>query len=330
VKGHIFVVHGDITQLSAHALAYSASTYLGPDAYLYPAFEENVAGFADLYRELPAPCDPGDTFWLPLSPSNKPHGVVVVAATGGSWESRDQELKLAVKNALETAIRELRSLLPKTERLLIALPTFRQGVGGDRHARLDSARLQMVTVHEVLQAHADVDVAFITYTADSYQIFLQARREKHLAPVCPLEGRSFQELLDALRQGRCVLFIGAGLSVAAGLPSWAKLVDSLAKKLGVALPGRGDLDSYLDLAQWFAEQHGMDALARLIVAEIGEVPVRPTLAHYLLMSLPVRLVVTTNYDDLLERALIALRRYPVTIWIKKTWLALPRRTASVS
>ena len=40
---------------------------------------------------------------------------------------------------------------------------------------------------------------------------------------------------------------------------------------------------------------------------------RPTLAHYLLLSLPVRQVVTTNYDDLLERALEALKRYPVKV-----------------
>ncbi len=40
---------------------------------------------------------------------------------------------------------------------------------------------------------------------------------------------------------------------------------------------------------------------------------KPTLAHYLLLSLPVRHVITTNYDDLLERALIGLKRHPVKI-----------------
>ena len=39
----------------------------------------------------------------------------------------------------------------------------------------------------------------------------------------------------------------------------------------------------------------------------------PTLAHYLLLSLPIRLVLTTNYDDLLENALTALKRYPVKV-----------------
>ena len=40
---------------------------------------------------------------------------------------------------------------------------------------------------------------------------------------------------------------------------------------------------------------------------------RPTLAHYLAMSLPVGHVITTNYDDLLERSLTALKRYPVIV-----------------
>ena len=39
----------------------------------------------------------------------------------------------------------------------------------------------------------------------------------------------------------------------------------------------------------------------------------PTLAHYLLLSLPVRLVLTTNYDELLEMTLTALKRYPVKV-----------------
>src|SRR5205823_6157671 len=39
----------------------------------------------------------------------------------------------------------------------------------------------------------------------------------------------------------------------------------------------------------------------------------PAPAHYLLLSLPFRLIITTNYDDLLERALIALKRHPIKV-----------------
>src|SRR5439155_9433890 len=109
--------------------------------------------------------------------------------------------------------------------------------------------------------------------------------------------------------GECVLFVGAGLSRGAGLPDWGELIDRLAADLHVKPPGRFD---YLDLAQWHRERFGQEALAA-VVRETFHDParaVRPTLAHYLLLSLPIRLVITTNYDDLLERALAGLKRYP--------------------
>src|SRR5262249_16341225 len=71
----------------------------------------------------------------------------------------------------------------------------------------------------------------------------------------------------------------------------------------------------LDLAQWYREKFKSAGLAEVIRRTIGEpaLAARPTLAHFLLMSLPVRHVITTNYDDLLERALIALKRHPVKV-----------------
>jgi O-acetyl-ADP-ribose deacetylase (regulator of RNase III) len=319
MSGHIFVAHGDLTQLSADAIVYSASTYLlhEPSGHLFPAFKANVPGFATLAKDLPASCAIGDAFWVRLSGDRKPRGVVVVAAAGGGRTlSREQKTQLAVRNALETAIAELRKILPAGERLLIALPTFRQGVGGDRNVRHQSARLQIAAAHDVLQAHADVDAAFVTYTADSYRIYLQARRDLGLAPACPLPEEPSAELRQALHDERCVLFLGAGLSAGAGLPGWQAFIDHLAGELGVA-SDRSDLEYFLDLAQWYAEKRGAAALTELIHHQFAAAEARPTLAHYLLLSLPVRLVLTTNYDDLLERALTGLRRYPVTV-VKET------------
>jgi hypothetical protein len=53
LKGHLFIAPGDLTQLSAHAIAYSASNALGRDGNLYSAFAANVPGFADWYARLP-------------------------------------------------------------------------------------------------------------------------------------------------------------------------------------------------------------------------------------------------------------------------------------
>jgi hypothetical protein len=329
VDGHIFVANGDLTQLTAHAVAYSTSTALRPDGNLYPAFARHVADFPALFNALPRPCRLGDSFWLRLPGGGAPRGVVVVAAAGGSRVvSREEKARLAVRSALDTAIGELRRLHPEPERLLVALPTFRQGMGGDRNIRLESARTQIATTREVLERHPAVDVAFVPYTADSYRIFLQARRELGLAPTCPAGVPSPSGLLAALRERRCVLFVGAGVSAGAGLPGWNKLIDRLAADLGVALGPREDLDFYLDLAQWYIEKRGRDALATLLAGLFTSLGARPTLAHYLLMSLPVRLAVTTNYDDLLERTLTALRRHPVVV-VEEKDVALTGRADGV-
>ncbi len=314
MTGSIFVANGDITQLSADALAYSSSIFLTRDGNLYPAFARHVPGFAELYEALPPACAIGDAFWLPLSGEGQPRGVVVVAAAGGGRSlSPEEKGRRAVRGALTTAIDELRQSLPEPRRLLIALPTFRLGMGGDRNARLASARAQLAAAAEVLATRPAVDVAFIPYTTDSYHVFLQARRDLGLAPPCPLDAASFAALPDALRERRCVLFLGAGLSSAAGLPGWGALVDRLAGEMGLAAAPHADLDYYLDLAQWYVERHGAEALGRLVGDLFGGGDARPTLAHYLLMSLSARVVVTTNYDDLIERTVTAQRRHPVSI-----------------
>jgi hypothetical protein len=66
------------------------------------------------------------------------------------------------------------------------------------------------------------------------------------------------------------------------------------------------------VAQWYRERFGRHRLAE-VVRDTYRAEALPTLAHYLLMSLPVRHVITTNYDELLERALTALKRYPVKV-----------------
>jgi hypothetical protein len=310
VKGHLFIAPGDITQLSAHAIAYSASNALGRDGNLYSAFAANVPGFVAWYdRQRPKSGrlhEVGDTFWMPLDISSRPHGVVAVVSTGGPQTIEDKAA-LAVRAALTTAERELRAVLGDTEHLLIALPTFRMGKGGDRRQRLRSARAQIGAARAFLAEHDGVDVAFIAYTTPLYQIFLEARREaREDAAIIPLR---YPALEQALLARECVFFVGAGLSSGAGLPGWKSLVRRLGDDLGLPWSDRHD---YLDLAQWYRERFGRERLAA-VLRELYATPAKPTLAHYLLMSLPVRHVITTNYDDLLERALDGLKRHPVKV-----------------
>ena len=68
MKNHLFISPGTLTRISAHAIAYSASSYLGPDGSLYSAFENDVPGFATWYARLRQDHGinrkVGHTFWI--------------------------------------------------------------------------------------------------------------------------------------------------------------------------------------------------------------------------------------------------------------------------
>jgi len=313
LDGHLFIAQGDISQLAAHAIAYSTSTTLAGQGSMYASFRDNIPGFADWFQGLgqgrAGGARVGETFWMPLRPDARPHGVVAVVAAGRTATAEDKAA-IAARVAIDEAVARFRGDLKLEGRLLIALPTFRIGKGGDRDHQIRSARAQIDGAHTALARHPGVDAAFIAYTPSLYRVFLEARRdllgESSSAPSIPAD------LERALIGGECVLFAGAGLSRGAGLPNWDALVARMAGELG--LEAHEKLD-HLDLAQWYRERFKTVGLARLI-GEVFADPAfspRPTLAHYLAMSLPTNFVITTNYDDLLERTLSALKRYPVAV-----------------
>jgi hypothetical protein len=308
LTGHVFVAPGDLTQLSADAVAYSASNMLSRNGSLVSAFEAHVPGFRDfLWTRRPSfakPLDVGTALWMPLPGGRRPFGVVVVVSTGRD-AAPDEAAERAVRSALTEAVRQLRAA-GHAGRLLVALPTFRVGLGGDRRRRLRSARTQVAAAVEALRGLADVDAAFIAYTPTLYYIYLEARRQV----VGPAPGPRHPELEEALRAGEGVLFVGAGLSRGAGLPDWSQLIARLAADLGLPPGERFD---YLDLAQWHLDRFGKKALGAVVRDTYAGAAALPTLAHYLLLGLPLRYVITTNYDDLLERALTALKRHPTTV-----------------
>ena len=118
-------------------------------------------------------------------------------------------------------------------------------------------------------------------------------------------------LVRHLKERRCVLFVGAGLSAAAGLPGWQKLVLSMVEELdseGVTdgsttelrtLVGSGKLLEVADhCRQRLGERRYQEFLGDQLRGGSGDLAE----VHSLVTRLPFRAVVTTNYDKLLERA----------------------------
>jgi hypothetical protein len=108
-----------------------------------------------------------------------------------------------------------------------------------------------------------------------------------------------REFTRALREGDAALFVGAGVSRAAGYVDWKALLRDIAEDLHLDIDRESDL---VTLAQYHVNQRGgRDRLNQLLIDEFLE-HAEPTRSHHLIASLPITTVWTTNYDSLLEAA----------------------------
>jgi hypothetical protein len=119
------------------------------------------------------------------------------------------------------------------------------------------------------------------------------------------------DLLKKIGEGRCIAFVGSGMSVGAGLPTWRKLLENMitwCEGNNVNLPARGELQKLLDEGKFLlVAKVVVQALTQrqfhdLVVAEIKIPGIKPTELHRALVEIPFRAVLTSNYDTLIEDA----------------------------
>ncbi len=117
------------------------------------------------------------------------------------------------------------------------------------------------------------------------------------------------DLVDSLRDGRVRLFVGSGVSCAAGLISWADLVAQMKDVIRRENTtfARQELESFLaaadhlDVADVFRDTVKEHRYFRFLRSHFRR-PVGLSSLHRTLTRLPARTVFTTNYDKLLETA----------------------------
>src|SRR5438552_955700 len=98
------------------------------------------------------------------------------------------------------------------------------------------------------------------------------------------------ELVAAIARSNAVLFVGAGLSVGAALPSWGQLIGPLADRIGLPAQQRGDP---LQMAQFYETQRGRQALISYIQEQTDTSSSAPTENHRRLVRLGIRTWLTT-------------------------------------
>lgn len=182
---------------------------------------------------------------------------------------------------------------------LVALPVLGIGRGGrqaERGTVLDVLIPALLAELQVLP----FDIALVTPDTAVHAAAQHARR----APLTePADDDPAGQLAAAVRSGDMALFLGAGVSIPAGLPTWRDLVDELASTLEPADQAVLEDMEITDKAQ-LIERLQPDGFQER-VAQITRRATRPSLVHTLLAGLDVANVVTTNYDDLFEQAMAA-------------------------
>jgi hypothetical protein len=134
--------------------------------------------------------------------------------------------------------------------------------------------------------------------AERWQLGDEAPKESAAAPDGDI-ATSLARLVEKARSGELVPFFGAGVSRSAGAMSWEELVDALVERAGLA----GRVSTRLDLlsrAQIVENSLGSEALQAAITELLRETQV--SLQHLLLAGLAARDAITTNFDDVYERA----------------------------
>jgi hypothetical protein len=114
---------------------------------------------------------------------------------------------------------------------------------------------------------------------------------------------AYGELVEAVRTRRCILFAGAGLSMAVGLPSWSQLIDHMRAELGLCAE---ETDAgYQTLAEYYRLEKGSIGALRSWMDRtwsVSEEKVADSPIHDLIVQLDFPILYTTNYDNNLEVA----------------------------
>ena len=284
MAGHLFLVHGKIEELTH-------------DAALVP-----VAGSMHFNK-----------IWKPLlgrwpsAPSTWSDGWGRIAGTE-QWlvQVADGEYRRVLER-LSRAARDVasRALQPLGDRgrPLVALPVLGIGHGGHRHEQGRVLKLLVDHLTELAES-TDLDFALVTPDASVFAAAQYIRRGTH-EPSEEVD-RVARDLGQRARNDELALFIGAGASMPAGLPSWSELI----RQLAVGVPG-AESEAFhalgaTDQAELIQETAG-EALKQQVADIVSAAP-RPALIHGLLAGLGVRNTVTTNYDRFYERAVMASGR----------------------
>jgi len=113
------------------------------------------------------------------------------------------------------------------------------------------------------------------------------------------------EIADAVKRGRVILFVGSGVSRNLGLPSWSELIDQISEELGFDQDVFRLLGDERMLAEYYYLTSGTLGGLRTLLDQKWHDPgidIGQSEIHKLIVKLQFPIIYTTNYDEWIERA----------------------------
>jgi hypothetical protein len=308
VSGHLFVFRGDLTRLNC-------------DAWLLPTDRNGTVNPAWASADELAPLvdtlrlrQPRSAEWRAekqraqnlRSPGRGKPGIWAVN-TGGDEQRASQWYFDGVTAFLNAAAdaRVLERQMP-----LIGLPFVGAGWGGQA-PRKGGFLTDLLKFLGAEVQRRQIDIALVNPDAAVHAAAQAIRRDEpdRFWPSFPY-AREVGDLARAAEDQRLVLFVGAGASIGAGLPTWSALLELLAAHAGLTPAELRRLAAVTDQARLIEQR--LERLQathlRELIVELFSKQSHHSLVHGLLASLPVDQLVTTNYDSLLESAAEGGRR----------------------
>ncbi|OBA89089.1 hypothetical protein A5633_07960 [Mycolicibacterium elephantis] len=304
MAGHLFIVHGDLTAIACDAILIPTDAVFDiTEAWQSLDLKPTTGGWA------------GDTVVKVRANSREPR--IWLGNIGKASDATEfKEFVPVLQRFVERAVEDLES----TERAdwiypwpkwRLAVNVVGSGYGGARLRKGDLARGLVRALQELADEH-DIDIILVTFRDKQYAAAQRARRQvvdpNALDRTWQFATRGLaakaRHLADLAIDNRLVLFIGAGVSAGAGLPTWKDLLTNVAADAKVNPQYLKLLDKH-DLRDWATlidRKMGPDKDIREAVARVLCGSERYSLQHALLASLPSTEAVTTNFDQLFERA----------------------------
>ena len=126
----------------------------------------------------------------------------------------------------------------------------------------------------------------------------------------------FDAIKLLIKQKKLIPFVGAGLSMNLGLPSFAQLIDKIADELGYDAEVFRLNGNYLQLAEYYVAMKGAVGPLRSILDRSfnpTDEHIKSSIAHTALAQMNLPIIYTTNYDDIIEKSFELLNKPVATI-----------------